>query len=583
MQLCAALLVVFGPGVVVHADTPKDGTPFVDQVDVNVINVEVFVTDAQGEQVHGLTADDFEIYEDGEPVEIANFFATRAASRPASQQVTTAAEAPAPAVATEGASKDVSDDQRLNLLVYVDNYNIRPASRNLVLNQMQQFLEDRLGNGDHIMLVSFSRSVRVITPFTRDREALFAGVDEVRGLSGRGQLAEMERAGLLNDIVTLADFGIDGYEPAISQVRSYIRSLQEDLEQSSQGLRNATRTLAGLPGRKAVLYVSDGLSQLPGQELYDYTIRVFNEVASEGERIFERPTESFDFYRPELFESIVAEANAHQVTFYTLNAAGAQRSTLLSAEYGTFGPGGTGMGEFDEIRNANLNAPMIDLAERTGGRAIRGTGNFDGALDGISRDLDNYYSLGFTPRKPGDGEYHRIRVEAKVEGLQVRHRLGYVNKPRADRVAEWTLSSLIVGEESNPFDVKVDLGPAVAGKRDRYIQPVIVRVPANKLALIPQNDNAGEKATHGRVSIFLAVRDSGGGLSGLHREALPLWFGEPHERLMESGEVIYRTNLEINSGDSTLAVGVWDELSGLESVVHRDVAVPGPEQIAAAP
>ena len=38
---------------------------FLDAVDVNVVNVEVMVTDSDGEPVHGLTAADFELYEDG--------------------------------------------------------------------------------------------------------------------------------------------------------------------------------------------------------------------------------------------------------------------------------------------------------------------------------------------------------------------------------------------------------------------------------------------------------------------------------------------------------------------------------------
>ena len=48
---------------------------FVDRVDVNVVNIEVFVFDKPGNRVVGLTKEDFEVLEDGQPVEITNFFA----------------------------------------------------------------------------------------------------------------------------------------------------------------------------------------------------------------------------------------------------------------------------------------------------------------------------------------------------------------------------------------------------------------------------------------------------------------------------------------------------------------------------
>src|SRR5690349_14078833 len=52
---------------------------FYDSVEVNVVNVEVFVTDRGGQRVKGLTQSDFEVLEDGQPVEITNFYASEGA------------------------------------------------------------------------------------------------------------------------------------------------------------------------------------------------------------------------------------------------------------------------------------------------------------------------------------------------------------------------------------------------------------------------------------------------------------------------------------------------------------------------
>jgi hypothetical protein len=55
---------------------PPDGVDqglFFETVSVNVVNVDVFVTDKAGNRVRGLTKDDFELYEDRKPVQISNF------------------------------------------------------------------------------------------------------------------------------------------------------------------------------------------------------------------------------------------------------------------------------------------------------------------------------------------------------------------------------------------------------------------------------------------------------------------------------------------------------------------------------
>ncbi|HYN22953.1 MAG TPA: hypothetical protein VE078_18480, partial [Thermoanaerobaculia bacterium] len=56
------------------AQTPAapDEQTFFESIDVNVVNVEVYVTDRQGQRVQGLAKDQFEILEDGKPVEITN-------------------------------------------------------------------------------------------------------------------------------------------------------------------------------------------------------------------------------------------------------------------------------------------------------------------------------------------------------------------------------------------------------------------------------------------------------------------------------------------------------------------------------
>lgn len=561
--VCAWLALLAGP---TFAQEPS--SVFIDRVDVNVINVEVFVTDRDGNRVRGLTAEDFEIFEDGRPVELTNFYAVdrqpRVDTNLASDRALVQGDTP-PVL------EELPEDQQLNLVVYIDNFNLRPGSRNRVLAQMEGFVEDRLSQGDRVMFVTFNRSIEVLTPFTSDRAEIDEGIRRVRKMAGSRELVEADRREVMRDINFYA-LGSQrdpesSYEAAIDRVRSFVEQAEERLEQSSEGLRSITRSLSGLPGRKAVLYVSDGISQLPGQELYTMVFNTFsNAVAATGGRQVARATESFDFYRPDLFEGIVADANAHQVTFYTLDARGSTGTSLLSAENETLGTEGAGMAELDSVRNANLVAPMVNMAERTGGTAIRNTNNFDDALARVGRDFDSFYSLGFRSPRGGDGNYHEIDVRVKREGLTARHRSGYVDKPEIERMADRTLSSLLLEAEKNPLGIGVDFGPPQKQKKNRYILPMIIRIPVRDLALLPQGDTE-----QGRLTLFVAVRDEEGGISDMHQLPLPLSFSREQLTQARTSEIAYRTNLEIGGGTPKVAVGVWDELSGTQSFIHKRV------------
>jgi VWFA-related protein len=121
---------------------PQSDETFYDTVEVNVVNVEVFVTDRDGKRVRGLAREDFEVLEDGRPVEITNFYASDAGSV---------------AAATAGAAAEalVPDEQRLLLAIFVDNSNLSSQARNRVLPQIEEFLSTRLRPADRVVLSSY--------------------------------------------------------------------------------------------------------------------------------------------------------------------------------------------------------------------------------------------------------------------------------------------------------------------------------------------------------------------------------------------------------------------------------------------
>src|ERR1700710_532042 len=105
------------------------GQPFLEQVEVGVVNVDVRATDASGRPVTDLGKGDFELLEDGRPVAITNFEAVNGERLPARPAPSQPAGDSIPAPPPPSPPTPIAEEQRLHLVIYVDNRNLQPAHR----------------------------------------------------------------------------------------------------------------------------------------------------------------------------------------------------------------------------------------------------------------------------------------------------------------------------------------------------------------------------------------------------------------------------------------------------------------------
>ena len=527
------------------------GPVFVERVEVNVVNVEVFVTDKDGNPVRGLTADDFTVYQDGDQVPISNFYTveeTRPASPPPAAEAAPAAPLPSPVV------EKVPAEQRLHLLVYVDNFNIHPGNREQVLEVLEGFLEKRTQSGDQVMLVTHNRSIDVVRPFTSDLQEIVSGLEEIQNSTANG-MKEQAREQMASRSIAIALRDPRTADSAPSYYQHYVQETRANLLMSARAIESVVRSMAGLPGRKAFLYVSDGLPQRPGERL--------------REQYFGANTMSLTTDEGPLFDAIIHQANAQQVTFYTLDARGSKGgATTVSAAYSGDTAEATVRANLDALETMNLQEPLIDMATITGGRSFLNTSNFDVAMDAMAEDFDVYYSLGFNARTPGDGKYHKIEVKVSRPGLNVRHRSGFLDKPQIELTGDRTLASLIVGLDKNPLGIQVDFAPAEKKGSKRYLLPVLVQIPIAGLTLLPNGANQ-----EGQLRIFIAVQDEEGGVSPVQDVPFPVSIPTADYEQVRDRSVGFTTQLEIRPGNQRIAIGVFDESSGTESFASETVAV----------
>lgn len=540
---------------------PENEGFFIDNISVSVVNVDVHVTDKKGNRITGLTRDDFEIFEDGRPVAVTNFYAVEGG-----KAVATSDPEPGPAAVAPNAGNAppgrpdleevrTPEDQRLRLIVYIDNFNIRPFNRNRVMRELRAFLNDKLGRDDQMMLVSYDRSLHVRRTFTSDPHLIASALLELEKVSGHGVHHDSDRREALRSIEDS-----DNVNEATMYARSYAQSAFNDLSFSIDALKDITDSLAGLPGRKAILYVSDGLQMIAGQDIF-YAVQ--NKFSTQSTGL----TEQFQFDASRRFEELTAQANANRITFYTIDAAGLRTYSSVTAENATGGSPGQGI-YVDSVQISNLQSPLQMIAERTGGIAVINSNIVTPQLDKIANDFNSYYSLGYTPTHYGDGRYHKIEIKLKRKGLRARHRDGYRDKNTEARMSDGTLAALRFPFENNPLGVQIELGEPTRRSDGFYLQPVLVKIPMGKLVMVPR------EATHeARVRLFIAAVDGEGNTSEVQQVPLPISIPGAELEAAKGKQYVYSVSLLMRGGDQKVAVGVRDDVAAESSFVSRTLRV----------
>jgi VWFA-related protein len=573
-RLVAVALLVASPASAQQASpAPRLVT---EAVRVNVVNVETFVSDRQGRPVTDLTAADFEIEEDGKPVALTNFFAGR---KPESAQagVVPATEPPA-AQPGRMEGPQVDQEQRLNLVVFVDNGNISRVGRAAVFEQLRRLLKEGTRPGDRIGLVSFDRRLKESQAFTEQPAVALATLDRMAKESSEGTLIASEKSYLERSMATAegsanvaSGRGSHGQDATAAMARYLLEDIDSFNERNFQlyrsimdGLIRFVDSLAGLPGRKVLLYVSEGLPMRVGQDLYDEWQARFPTIAVQMN--FNPFLQTARFNITSYFRDVIHHANAGRVTIYSIDAKTDRGLEGMSSET----PGMSAVPALGAEDTMNREVSMIAFASATGGKFLPNTPGLGETLIRMADDFTSYYSLGYSPAHLGDGKYHRLVVKVKRAGVKVRHREGYLDKPETERLADRTGAALLVAGDKNALEARVSFGEGRKEEGRVYRVPLTVTVPGAHLALLDQG-----AARAGRVTICMAAKDEEGRRAEPQCKSFDI--AVPAERFAAwSGQAAtFSFEVQLRKGRCRLAVTARDEVAQEETIVVRDVAVPG--------
>jgi len=399
------------------------------RISTNLVQVDAVVT-KDGKVVPNLTADDFEIYEDGKKQTITSFafisnVPNSTGEPPAKEKPTEIAPAP----------RLKPDDPRRTVALVVDDLGISAESMHFVRRQLRKFIAEELQPNDLVAVIRTSGELGALQQFTNDKRILHRAVDRLRwNMCSRAGVNVLPR--VLRNPTALED-------PELNcGGNSYFQTVK--------ALRFILDALGQLPGRKSMVLLSDSLP-VESQELKfeNEALNTFpNTVMFTG-----------------LLQKLAEKAIRASVVIYAVDTQGLQYTGLTAADN-------------TPVTRATMNARTNNLlstrsyllwrrgeggeliARQTGGFQVRNSNSFQ--LDRILEDQSGYYLLGYRPTSETfNRRFHHIKAKVKRSGVTLRTRFGFFgvseDEVRPTQVLNPTSTNLALASPFGAQEIEVDL------------------------------------------------------------------------------------------------------------------------------
>ncbi|MBV8856873.1 MAG: VWA domain-containing protein [Acidobacteria bacterium] len=566
--LAPALCQTTAPPVQKQREEPEGND--VVRITSNLVQVDAVVTVADGRQVKGLTADDFEIREDGRPKQITSFSyvelypgtpASSAAKGGAPQPVATRDAAPPPVRLS-------ADKVRRTVALVVDDAYMSFGSFGAVRDTLKKFVAERYEPND-LVGVFRTGGGGVFQQFTSDRSQLALAVRRLDWRPGDHPVDIFEPA--RRDFETInrpkpTDEHDTPDAPAPAAAEEMTRRAREraqyfrvepDDPPVITTLRFLLHDMRALPGRKAVVVFSDGLSLAAGDG--DATSR-----------------------RAEQLRRLADYANRSGVAIYTVDARGLANPDFIGADE-----------DVDPNRTSELRAGRATslweskyglnyLAEETGGTFTRNNNDLDTGLRRAFEEQRGYYLLGYRPSddafEGGVRRFRKLEVSVKRPGLRVRSRKGFLDisddvlaPPRRTATGDSQLYAALASPLAAP-EVSLRLTPFV--EQDGDAGPslrVLLHIDASGLTFTDEAD--GWK----RLTLDVAAVTFGedGRVANEFTRTHTVRVGPETLALVKRGGLVYAAGVPLRSpGAYQLRVAVRDGASKRLGSASQFVEVP---------
>lgn len=497
-----------------------------------LVQLSVIVQNKNGEPILGLKKNDFTLLDEGRKQKIA-FFSVKQPAPITSHQ-------PLPAnVFTNRLDLNGQDPGAVTILLY-DALNTSFLDQAYVRAHILRFLQT-MKPQDHVALYALTTQLRILQDFTTDSNSLLNAANHIQPSATAAYDAshpeKFDAPALHSDPMWMR------FQNAVNNASGEIsdQNVANRAELTTAAIVAIADHVAGIPGRKSLIWVSDGIPIQIGMDRIGSIDR--DTVSFEGS---DSGTKSGSASRSRDFSGAARALNRANLSIYPVDAHGVETDPI-----------GGGSNFF--MRQDRRDTFRL-LADRTGGKAFYGTNDIAGAMHDALEDGRYTYTLGYYPDHGSwDGKFREIRLTVKAQGAHLRYRRGYFALPdqsEGDTVAKAELQLAAF----SPLDA-TNLGIVVVGK---VLPPLASRNLLLQLTLNPTQfllHDSGHRLRGGLDLLFLQ-RDMAGKFLAAERQHFDVNFtAKDFQSLSKTGLVLQR-NLTVNPAADDVRIVVRDSSSG---------------------
>lgn len=547
------------------------------RISTELVQLDVVVTDKNGQAVRGLTKNDFELYEGGKKQLISFFELVDAVKGQRSAQEAQGPDAP-PTPSAQGPG--ASDIRRIFAFV-VDDLTIRYEDLTYIRQMLTNFVDHNMQPNDLVSIVRTVGGKGLLQQFTTDKDLLRRSIASLTPVSHALSAFHNPDVGRLSGTPSAStDSAINpgGDAPMAGSVDTSgenidINSSEEDTNRTLRSFMSLGTasflidSMKQLPGRKSMVLISGGLpilSSKPGNSAG--AVSLFLNALSDRATRAGVAINTMDIRG--------LQASLGVASFEDTPAKSSMGAEGSSATFGRI-PDDKQFGYKNPFDQMEAHQGLRVLANETGGISVLNKNNFDEGLGKIVGASDAYYLLAYTPSDSNfKGDFRKVEIKVKNKDLKVLSRRGYFareDRPAAEPVTKQ--DQVLAAIKSPVAHRDVDLEAMVLYKAAEPAKGAIdisIMVDPRKLSF--ETVNGKKQASYDVVGF---VFDELGKLRGGFNETLTASLTVAElDRATKEGGLSYTTGTTLPAGTYQIRLAVRDNKSGGIGTVSRYVEVP---------
>ena len=393
-----------------------------------LVQLDVIAVGKKGHPVANLARDNFEIYDEGKLQEIRIFTRDSLQGGLASTLVSSGGDGRG-TVFTNMA--EARSGPAAVTIILIDSLNTKWINQAYARQQIVRFLL-QIRPDDHIAIYSMGfGGFHVLHDFTQGASDLVA---KLASWNGEVHAASQDSSSRPDIGQQLGDW-LNGKSPDFVQSQMLGDSSHSATMQSLRMLTAIANQLASIPGRKNLIWISEGFPLVNWGTIISAVYGPTDETAKMSRR--KTSTQMEDARRSAEPNSYYAELSSalraisdDNVAIYPVDAMGLDNPAYNADK--AF-PSSMSTLDFQEV-HARQNV-MEDIAKRTGGTAFYETNDLQHAIRVAMNDSKMTYTLGFYPESAElRGKFHtfKVRVVGRSD-MRLHYRQGYFDSPEPPR------------------------------------------------------------------------------------------------------------------------------------------------------